>query len=291
MNQKKLGIIVASVVAIVVVVITALFVFNPKPDTPNTIPKSGEKSSSTANPSEKEKNEKSDIEKSKEGSTTTKTIEELQKEIPKIDEKKSLPGGSVEKSIPGYSVGEIEAALNFSAEYANVALGNTYFLGGEWIEKGHKIKDVQTLMSPYFSQSVIKELDKADSLAPKEFANKVMPLVAYFGDNGDVRPSEYCKTVDPSSTEIKNPCPTDFSISTMNYNSVEDKGTYYLDVSFKAGMSLPVTIKDGDKDGVTKVSYEYDLRLDRNIDGSGETSYEIVGYKITPSFSNVSEVN
>lgn len=182
------------------------------------------------------------------------------------------------KAVEFFTDEETKQALQVAYDYSVTSLSNKYFLGGQWAKDGFSIKDLDGSFGQYYSKELrakINAWDDSNNGANLK-SEDLLPLVFYVADNGEVSPSKYCaiestgtdEKPQADTTEGDISCPmSGLTVSDMKYEGIQksdDEATPGINVSFTASTEIPVTIKDGNKDGKTVVTYEYILVLVKN---------------------------
>lgn len=217
-----------------------------------------------------------------------KDAEKVLKEIGTSD-KKATP-------IEGFSGDELDEATKFISDYIYATHTNEYFLGGDWVSKDKaEVKYVQALLSNYYSKKLVDSLDKLEGKqGTPEFANEITSIVPFFDETPYTSPSEYCNSMSKNKvlsnevTEIKN-CVTDLKISEIKMSSFLDKESYSLNAQFDVKSRVALYSKELSSDAQTEVSYSYSLVLEKIILSEDKSEWQITGYSITPSLSEVSK--
>ncbi len=231
--------------------------------------------------------------------STEKPVDPESTEMPEAVEKDITKEGfyaSAEnyESVDGFTEKEAKEAVSFVTNYATMAMTDYYFLGGEWAKNGFKTEELVDKSIPWYSNEIIKDLEKIDKYKGQEYRDWVLPVVTYFTgiDNQSIDVSPKCST-EAYTKKIDSGCvvePITFS-DVEYYSEKQEDGTYSLKIRFSAKFDLAVVIRDGNKDAKTTVENDYILTVDKANKGDGTEGYMISGYDTKYNFSKVSEMN
>lgn len=214
------------------------------------------------------------------------------------DKKDAEKIGTVDKKditpMEGFSDTEIQEATKFISDYSYAVHNNEYFLGGEWAKDGSKVKNIQVFLNGFYSKEIIDELDKLEGKqGSEEFAEKMTSLVPFFDETDTYKPSEYCssdKNREPSNEVVENnECVSDLKLSEIKFNSIKNGEAYNLRAEFSVTSKASLFSKELNADAYTNVDYHYVLNLEKHILGNDKFEWEIVGYDIIPSLSNINQ--
>jgi hypothetical protein len=210
------------------------------------------------------------------------------------------------KAVEFFTEAETKEALQTAYDYSRDSLSNKYFLSGEWAKDGFAIKEIDGAFGQYYSKELRAKINAWDDSngGSKLKSEDLLPLVFYVADNGEVAPSASCvidnKGTDEkpvTSTEPEVSCPlSGLTVSDMKYESIRtaDGETPGIKVAFTASTEIPVTIKNGNKDAKTDVTYEYILVLVSNNykeDTVNPKSFVIADYDTKLLASKVTPLN
>lgn len=283
MNRKKLLTITAILMLFVVGIVVYLVGFSGRS---TIIP------NAQSNPTNTSSTPSATPSPSAESTEKDKATDEGAKKILTVDEKK-IDG------IEGFSNVELKEATEFVTSYAYATHENQYLLNGDWAKDGAKVDKFTPFMNAYYSKDIIDEMKKFEGKqGTPEFSEKFTSIAPFFDDTDAYRPSEACNEgfkLDDKGNPIETQeeakynfnCVDDLKISEISWTSNKEGQGYFLRADFKVTSKVALYSKELNAEAYTNADYKYSLRLEKNILEDGKSEWEITGYDITPTFSNI----
>lgn len=196
------------------------------------------------------------------------------------------------KETEGFTQEEVQEVLQTATDYAYNSLTSPYYLGGEWEEAGNP-NNLDGAVGRFFTADIRKKIIafNTDPKTSTSLGTDVFPLVFFVRPNGNITPSEICRT--DYNGESKISCPMEgVDMSEMKYVPTMEDEVPGVRVTFSATVKIPVKM-DGTKDVFTTVRYDYDLNFIRNVDVDEEVNpnkFVIDWYKVQTNMSAVEDI-
>lgn len=239
--KKRLFIIIAVVVALLIAGVSALFLGG-NSSTPDLV-------SPTSNPTSSAAPIVSQT-----PTPTVETTEEAKKEIAKITEFADAA------PVSGFNKEDVQEVLKTATEYSYNSLTNQYYLSGTWAKDGMP-NNIDVSSGRFFAPEIREKIKAFDTnpATGKSIGKDVLPIVFFVRPAGSVEPSPDCT----NSAEKASGCTVDgLKISTMDYVPTFENDKPGVKVTFSASTKVPVKY-DG-KNMYTEVTYDYILNFISN---------------------------